>query len=93
MNKMINILHTNEIERNIRNKIIHSEGYLFDLIVDEYVNACSLNIPIIERMETACRYFNKVQGKKLLPKHYTLDISELIEFIEMQKGEKHGKMQ
>lgn len=98
---MINILHTDEIERNIRNKIIHSEGHLFDLIVDEYMNAYLPNIPIIERMETACRYFNKVQGEKLLPEHYTLDISELIEFIEMQrrekiemqKGEKHGKMQ
>lgn len=86
---MINILHTNEIERNVRDKIIHSEGCFFDLIIDEYMNMYLLNIPIIERMGTACHYFNKIQGKKLLPEHYTLDIPVII----VQRGEKHGKMQ
>lgn len=87
---MINILHTNEIERNIRNKIIHSEGHLFDLIIDEYVNAYLPNIPIIERMGTACYYFNKVQGKKLLPEYYTLSLGTV---IVVPRGEKNGKMQ
>ena len=93
MNKMINILHTNEIEHKLINNILYNTKYSLQRcakwILDINYSANLLEVPIIDRIGIACRCFNKMQGKKLLPEHYTLSLGEV---IVVPRGEKNGKM-